>query len=227
MGTMFESFLLELKESFLIAFNAIRANKIRAALTMLGIFIGVTVVVLMSVAIKGIDNSFQKGISALGSDVLYIDKWQWFTNNEWWKMRNRRNIDMEDFKRFKELAKMPLAVAPVANARETIKYKDKRIESVNVNGSDADYAKTTNFTFDQGRFYSEIESKSARYVAVIGSEISKNLFPLGNALDKTIKIGGVNYKIVGVLTEQGSFMMGDYNPDNQVFVPIGSIFKTF
>ncbi len=227
MGTYIESFLLELKESFLIAFNAIRANKIRAALTMLGIFIGVTVVVLMSVAIKGIDNSFQKGISSLGSDVLYIDKWKWFTNNEWWKMRNRRNIDMEDFKRFKELAKMPLAVAPVANARETIKYKDKRIESVNINGSDADYAKTTNFTFDQGRFYSDIESKSARYVAVIGSEISKNLFPLGNALDKTIKIGGVNYKIVGVLTEQGSFMMGDYNPDNQVFVPIGSIFKNF
>ncbi len=227
MVAFIESFLSELKESFLIAFNAIRANKIRAALTMLGIFIGVTVVVLMSVAIKGIDNSFQKGISALGSDVLYIDKWKWFTNNEWWKMRNRRNIDMDDFERFKELAKMPLAVAPVMNARETIKYNDRRIESVNVNGSDADYVKTTNFTFDQGRFYSEIESKGARYVAVIGSEISKNLFPLGNALDKTIKIGGVNYKIVGVLSEQGSFILGDYNPDNQVFVPIGTIFKNF
>ena len=216
MVSFIESFLSELKESFVIAFNAIRANKIRAALTMLGIFIGVTVVVLMSVAIKGIDNSFQKGISALGSDVLYIDKWQWFTNNEWWKMRNRRNIDMDDFERFKELAKLPLAVAPVMNARETIKYNDRRIESVNVNGSDADYVKTTNFTFAQGRFYSEIESKGARYVAVIGSEISKNLFPLGNALDKIIKIGGVNYKIVGVLSEQGSFILGDYNPDNQL-----------
>jgi putative ABC transport system permease protein len=227
MGALIESFLSELKESFMIAFNAIRANKIRAALTMLGIFIGVTVVVLMSVAIKGIDNSFQKGISALGSDVLYIDKWKWFTNNEWWKMRNRRNIDMDDFKRFKELAKLPLAVAPVMNARETIKYNDRRIESVNINGSDADYVKTTNFTFSQGRFYSEIESKGARYVAVIGSEIAKNLFPLGNALDKSIKIGGVNYKIVGVLAEQGSFILGDYNPDNQVFVPIGTIFKNF
>ncbi len=223
MGT----FILELKESFLIAVNAIRANKIRAALTMLGIIIGVTVVVLMSVAIKGIDNNFEKGISALGSDVLYIDKWQWFTNNEWWKMRNRRNIDMEDFERFKELAKMPLAVAPVMNARETIKYNDKRIESVNINGSNADYVKTTNFTFDMGRFYSDVESKGARYVAVVGSEIAKNLFPLGNALDKTIKIGGVNYKIVGVLAEQGSFILGSYNPDNQVFVPIGTIFKNF
>ncbi len=221
------TFILELKESFMIAFNAIRANKVRAALTMLGIIIGVTVVVLMSVAIKGIDNNFQKGISALGSDVLYIDKWAWFTNNEWWKMRNRRNIDMDDFERFKELAKMPLAVAPVMNARETVKYNEKRVESVNINGSNADYVKTTNFTFDQGRFYSEIESKGARYVAVVGSEIAKNLFPLGNALDKTIKIGGVNYKIVGVLSEQGSFILGSYNPDNQAFVPIGTIFKNF
>ncbi len=55
----------------------------------------------------------------------------------------------------------------------------------------------------------------------------KILFPLGNALDKTIKIGGVNYKIVGVLAEQGSFILGSYNPDNQVFVPIGTIFKNF
>ena len=59
-----------------------------------------------------------------------------------------------------------------------------------------------------GRFYSEIESNSSRYVAVIGSEIAKNLFPRGDALDKTIKIGGVNFKVVGVLAEQGSFILG-------------------
>jgi len=92
-----QNFLFEFKEGLLIAMRAIRANKIRSALTMLGIIIGVTVVVLMSTAIKGIDNSFQKGISALGSDVLYIDKWAWFSNVEWWKMRNRRNIEMEDY----------------------------------------------------------------------------------------------------------------------------------
>jgi len=87
--------------------------------------------------------------------------------------------------------------------------------------------KTTNFTFDMGRFYSEIESKSSRYVAVIGSEIAKNLFPRGDALDKTIKIGGVNFQVVGVLTEQGSWLLGSFNPDNQVFIPIGTVFKNF
>ena len=219
--------LFEIKEGLLIAFRALKSNKVRTSLTMLGIFIGITVVVLMSTAIKGIDNSFQDGISALGSDVLYIDKWAWFSNEDWWKLRNRKNIDMEDYERFKELAQLPIAVAPVINSRQTVKYQDRRVEDVFLNGSTSDYVKTTNFTFDQGRFYSEVESNASRQVAVIGSEISKNLFPRGDALDKTIKIGGTNFKIVGVLAEQGSFILGPFNPDNQVFIPIGTIFKNF
>ena len=219
--------LFELKEGLLIALRALRANKVRTSLTMLGIFIGITVVVLMSTAIKGIDNSFQNGISALGSDVLYIDKWAWFSNEDWWKLRNRRSIDMADYEKFKELARLPIAVAPVINSVQTVKFGERRVESVFLNGSTSDYVKTTNFTFSQGRFYNEIESKSARQVAVIGSEVAAKLFPRGDALDKTIKIGGDNFKIVGVLAEQGSFILGPFNPDNQVFIPIGTIFKNF
>lgn len=219
--------LFELKEGMLIAFRALRANKVRTSLTMLGIFIGITVVVLMSTAIKGIDNSFQDGISALGSDVLYIDKWAWFSNEDWWKLRNRKSIDMADYEEFKELAKLPLAVAPVINSQQTVKFGERRVEGVFLNGSSADYVKTTNFTFDQGRFYNEVESNASRQVAVIGSEISKKIFPRGDALDKTIKIGGANFKVVGILAEQGSFILGPWNPDNQVFIPIGTIFKNF
>lgn len=221
------SIFLELREGLSIAWRAIRGNKIRAALTMLGIFIGVTAVVLMSTAIKGIDNSLQNGVSALGSDVLYVDKWAWFSNDEWWKLRNRRNIDMEDYHRFKDLAKLPVAVAPVTNSVQTIKYNDKKVENVFLNGSTSDYVKTTNFDFDLGRFYTEVESNGSRNVVVLGSEISTKLFPRGDALDKTIKIGPVNFKVVGVLTEQGSTLLGAFNPDNQVFVPIGTIFKSF
>src|SRR3989337_1023169 len=219
--------LFEIRESLLIALRAIRANKMRSILTMLGIFIGVTVVVLMSTAIKGIDNAFQTGMSALGSDVLYIDKWSWFSHEEWWKYRNRRRIDMNDYYAFKEQAKLPLATAPVINSRQTVKFGDNRIENVFLNGSSADYVQTTNFTFSMGRFYSEIESNAARNVAVIGSDVSNTLFPRGDALDKEIKIGGVNFKVVGVLDEQGSWILGSFNPDKQVFIPIGTIFKNF
>jgi len=221
------NFLFELRESMMIALRAIRANKIRSILTMLGIVIGVFSVTVMSTAIKGIDTSFQNGISALGTDVLYLDKWPWFSNEDWWRIRNRRNITMEDYNRFKDMVKLPIATAPVTNSRQTVKCGDRTIESVFLNGSNADYVKTTNFTFDQGRFYSEIESKGARNVVVIGSEVCKNLFPRLDALDKIIKIGGVDFKVVGVLSEQGSFILGPFNPDEQVFVPIGTIFKNY
>ena len=217
----------EFKESMLIALRAIRANKIRSILTMLGIFIGITVVVLMTTAIKGINNKFQEGISAMGSDVLYIDKWTWFSNVPWWEMRNRRNITMDDYRKFAALAKLPIAVAPSLDTRQTLKYKQKSVDNVSVNGSDANYVKTTNFTFAQGRFYSEVESKSARDVCVLGFQVAKDLFPLGNAIDHFVKIGAVNFKVVGVLAEQGSFLLGNFNPDQRVYVPIGTVFKYF
>ena len=222
-----ETIILEIKEAMFIALRAIRANKIRSLLTMLGIVIGVTSVVLMTTAIKGIDDSFQKGMSALGSDILYVDKWAWFSNTDFWKMRNRRNMTMDEYDRFKALVKLPAATAPTTTTRQVVKYQNKKVESVFINGSTADYLKTTNFTFASGRFYSEIESKGSRYVAVVGSEIAKSLFPNGDALDKKIKIGGQNFRIVGVLDEQGSFILGSFNPDRQLFIPIGTIFKNF
>lgn len=224
---MNKHFIFEFKEGFIIAITAIFSNKIRSILTMLGIVIGITSVVTMSTAIRGIDNSFQEGISSLGTDVLYIDKWAWFSNVDFWKLRNRRIITMDDYEKFRSMAQLPIATAPVINSGQKIKYKERYIDRVILVGSNSDYVKTTNFTFALGRFYSEIESKSSRYVAVIGSEVAKNLFPQGDALDKEVKIGGVGFRVVGVLAEQGSIILGGFNPDNQVFVPIGTIFKHF
>jgi putative ABC transport system permease protein len=217
----------EIKEGMFIALRAIRSNKVRSILTMLGIVIGITSVVLMTTAIRGIDNAFQEGISSLGSDVLYIQKWPWFGNEEWWKIRNRRPITMEDYEKFKELAKLPVAVAPVVNSMRTLKNGSISVDNVIMTGSDADYVSTTNFTFDAGRFFSETESKSSRNVVVLGYEIANTLFPRGDALDKEIKIGNEIFKVVGVLAKQGSFLLQSFNPDNQAYVPIGTIFKYF
>lgn len=222
-----KNILFELRESMVIALRAIKGNKVRSILTMLGIIIGIAAVVTMSTAIKGIDNSFQSGISALGTDVLYVDKWSWYTNEEWWKLRNRKNITLAEYDRFRELAKLPVASAPDTKTNQTVKYGDRRVEGVFIHGSISEYIRTVNFNFSQGRFYSDIESNGSRDVVVIGSEIAKSLFPRGDALNKTIKIGPVNFKVVGVLAEQGSFILGPWNPDNLVYIPIGAIFKHF
>ena len=223
-----KEFLLELKEGLLISLRAIRANKARAILTTLGIVIGVTSVVLMSTAIKGIDNAFQTGVASLGSDNLYIDKWEWFNNDTpWWELRNRKNLTMEEFENNKELAKLPAAVAPNVDSRQSIKYKENLVEDVTIMGTDNEYINTTNLSFSEGRFFNEFESNGGRNVIVLGFEIAKNLFPQGSAIGEEVKVKGHKFSVVGVLDEQGSWVMGNFNPDKQVFVPIQNIFKYF
>lgn len=223
-----KEFLYELKEGLLISLRAIGANKARSVLTTLGIIIGVTSVVLMSTAINGIDNAFQNGVASLGSDNLYIDKWEWFNNDTpWWELRNRRNLTVEDYERYKELAKLPLAVAPTIWSFQNIRYKDRIVESIIIQGTNHEYIKTTNLTFKEGRFFNELESNSGRNVVVLGSEIAKNLFPNGYAVGEYVRIKGHKFKVVGILDEQGSWVMGNFNPDKQVFLPLQNIYKYF
>ncbi|MGB9664866.1 MAG: ABC transporter permease [Ignavibacteria bacterium] len=216
-----------LKENFLISFNAIIANKMRSFLTTLGIVIGVCSVVLMSTAIKGVDNSFQQGISSLGSDVLYIDKFAWFSNEEFWKMRNRPNITYEDYLKFKSLVKLPIAVAPEVFTVRNVKFREKTAESIFITGSTNEFLATTNFTFKSGRFFTEIESEGGRNVAVLGFELAENLFPNLDPIGLTVKIGGHTYYVVGILNKQGSTLLGSFNPDKQIYIPIKSLFKHF
>ena len=223
-----KDFLFELREGFSISFRAIRANKVRSILTTLGIVIGVTSVVLMSTAIKGIDNAFQTGVASLGSDNLYIDKWEWFNNDTpWWELRNRKNLDLQDYEKYKQLAKLPLATAPTVWSFQSVKNKDKVVDQVMIQGTNEEYINTTNLSFSEGRFFNELESNGGRNVIVLGSDIAKTLFPQGYALDQEVKLKGHKFRVVGVLEVQGSWVMGNFNPDKQVFIPIQNVFKYF
>lgn len=222
------NFLFELKEGLIISFKAIMANKIRSVLTTLGIVIGVASVVLMSTAIKGIDQSFQEGASnIMGTDNIFIDKWSWFGEIPWWKLRNRRNILYDDFKKFKQMAQLPIAVAPSTFRNLNVTRKDFKVDGVFVGGTNQDYIKTTNLKFAQGRFFTEIESKAGRKVAVVGGDVAEKLFPHANPIGQIIKIKGKKYKVVGTIEKQGSFLLGNFNPDNQIFIPLEAMFKDF
>jgi len=72
----------------------------------------------------------------------------------------------------------------------------------------------------EGRFFSETESKGGRFVVVLGYELAKNLFPTGSAIGKTVKIKGIEFRVVGVLSEQGSFVLGPFNPDKRAYIPL-------
>ncbi|MFZ1978947.1 MAG: ABC transporter permease [Bacteroidota bacterium] len=216
----------EFKEGMAIAFQAIRANKMRSVLTTLGIVIGIVSVTLMGTAIEGLNRAFNKSIAAIGADVLYIQKWPWGGGDDWWKFRNRRDIRMQQEKTLERLTETASAVSPTIGVSRTVKYGQKYIEGVTVVGTGYNFLEISGANISFGRFFTRAEGDGGRPVCALGSEVAANLFPNENPIGKTVKVGGYAYDVVGVVEKQGS-LLGLESLDNRVYLPITRFFQEF
>lgn len=113
----------ELSENVSIALDAIRANKLRSALATLGIVIGVVTVTLMGTAITGLNNAFKSSISQLGTDVLFVQKFEWGPGAEWWRLRNRRDITLEEARRAAREITLAVGVSIEGQRTSTVAYR--------------------------------------------------------------------------------------------------------
>ena len=219
-------FLDEFREGMAIAFGAIKANKMRSALTTLGIVIGIVSVTLMGTAIEGLNRAFNKSIAAIGADVLYVQKWPWGGGGNWWEIRNRRDIRMQQARAIEKSAVLVHSVSPATGTVKNVLYGRKVIENAIIIGTNADYTETSTYTIALGRFFTQLEGEGGRPVCALGSQIAENLFHNENPIGKVVKVGNYPYRVVGVMGKQGSFL-GGQTLDNRVFVPINRFFKEF
>ena len=210
--------LTELREGWKISWAAIWANKLRSALTTLGIVIGILTVSLMATAIEGLNQSFLRSISALGSDVFFIEKFPWERHGAWWKYRNRRDLELSDARALMRESKHALAVSVEGSTSLPVTYRDKSASSVWVVGNSEHSALVRQLTVNAGRFFTADEVAGARPVCVLGAEIAGKLFPLESGIGKRIKVGHLNFEVIGVLDKFGQFLFA--NMDNQVILPI-------
>ena len=221
----------EVVEAFRIAFNVIRAHKMRSILTALGVIIGIVAVTLMGSAIGGIQIGFDRSLAVIGDDVLYVEKWPWHHVDDWWNYRNRRRMQphyAEDLKRI--IAATPnsqlITAVPTMNTARNIKYGDSQVNSVFTQGTTEDYLLTSTGQFAQGRFFTGAESRGGHQVVVLGYDVAEALFPNGNAIGKTVQIGGNPYRVVGVWAKMGTFL-GLFSFDTYACVPMTAFMKTF
>lgn len=229
---MIRDFRIDLTESFRIAFDQIRAHKMRSLLTALGVIIGIIAVTLMGSAINGIETGFERSLAVIGDDVLYVEKWPWKHVDDWWNYRNRRRMQVryaDDLNRIIAATPNSELVVAVAtlNTGRNVKFGDNEVRSVFTQGTTYDFLQTSTATFSQGRFMTELESRSGRPVCILGFDVAEALFPNGaSALDKTVMIGGSPFRVVGVYGKQGTFL-GLFSFDNQVVVPLAAFMKSF
>ena len=210
-----------------IAGAALWAHKFRALLTTLGIAIGIFTVGVVMAIIEGLNATFTEQISSLGSDVLYVDKRSWFTggHDEWLRSRQRRNIGMDAVDYIAQRAELVSHVSPRVFQRGTLKYGEKNLEGVSVQGVNADMAVISGSEVVEGRFLSRVDTRRKKAVAVIGNTVQENLFENGTSLGKKIFINGRRFLVIGVLEKQGQMMGRD--PDNMVYIPAETLLKMY
>lgn len=219
-----KNFFIEFREILSIALRAIRANKLRAILTTLGIIIGIVAVTTMSTAIVGLREAFISSISSFGSDVLYVDKFPWFAMGDWSQYRNRKDITYDQYEKLRAMLKNYEAMAPSKTSfGATVKRKEKSVQATLVYGTTEDYQKTGNVNPEEGRFLTDMDVRAARRVCVIGKDIANELFTFEDPINQEIKINTVPMQVIGVLEKQGSGVMGNFSMDGQIIMPL----KTF
>lgn len=212
-------------ENFLISLSAIFANKTRSILTALGIIIGVLSVTMMGTLISGLDKTFEGSMSWLGKDVLYISRWEWFSDMEWWEVRNRPRIRPEYVDQVKERSQYALAVAPVMQRGASLSYSDKEIRT-QIFGTNEEYMETISTNIEKGRFFTNSEDKSGMRVTVIGDGIKEAFFGDEEAIGKYIKIDNMKFRVIGILEEQAKFL-GLFSTDKQAILPFGAYKRIF
>ena len=162
-------------ESLRISFSSIYMNKLRSSLTALGIIIGVLSVTVMGTLISGLDRSFENSMSWLGKDILYISRWEWFSDMEWWEVRNRPRIKLEYEDKIREMSDYALAVSPVMQRGASLSFGDKNTQT-QIFGTNIDYMETVNEDIQIGRFFTQGEERSGARVTIIGDGIKEAFF---------------------------------------------------
>ena len=223
--------LAALGEAFLVATSSLRSNKLRTALTLMGIVVGVSAVIAVVTIIKGLDKTVAQTFSSQGSTVFTISKNPQIikSREEFIKFGKRKDVTHEDAEAVARLCTSCWRVGIAGNAMETVKHGDQKSERVRVRGVEP----TTMFAIDGvnidvGRIWTDGEASSGHEICVIGPDLLTNLFggaSADRAVGQEIKIAGRPYRIIGVLEPLGSIF--GFSRDNVVYIPYSTYQKSY
>lgn len=204
---------MSIKNTLKMAFKSILSNKMRTFLTMLGIIIGVFSVIVMVSIGQGATAQVTESVQGMGSNLLTLN------------IRDRSTkFDKDNLEDIEKLIGIDLA-SPNVSLNGTVKYGLDSQEAMAISGVDEDYKEIQGQTVEYGRFISPIDVDYRNKVAVIGYETWENLFAGLNPLQEEISINGEKYKVVGVLSEKESTLMGSSN--DIVIIPYTTAMRQF
>lgn len=226
-------FLAEFVESLRIAREQLGAHRTRAALTALGVIIGILAVTLMGTAIRGIDQGFQDSLSMIGTDVFYVERFPWKdVGDDWWRYRGRPEFEESDAVLFNRIlterqdpSSQVLLAVHTSQTWRPFSFGNRRIDGVEIRGSSPEFASVMPTELEHGRFFSAAEAQSGANVAVLGYDVAEALFPGLDPIGQKVVVGDqIKVEVIGVFARQGQFL-GLFSFDKQAIMPLRTLRK--
>ncbi|MBI3787369.1 MAG: ABC transporter permease, partial [Ignavibacteriales bacterium] len=221
---------MEFTEIIKISLAAIKANKLRSTLTLLGIVVGVFSIIGVMTAVQVLQSSIENGLSALGAHTFQIQKMpNFFTGgpSQWQKFRNRKDITFDQAQLVSERLTTSLYTGIEAfdggNIVQTNSFKTN--PNVQVMGETPEGIPTNNWVIKEGRAFNDNDYKHSTKVVVLGQEVVKKVFPNGGAVGAEVRIRSERYTVVGVFDPQGASLGG--NNDNFVAIPLSTFLNVY
>ena len=204
------------KESFLMAWASLIANKMRSILTMLGIIIGVAAVIALVSIGNGVKQDIQNSISSLGSNLLMVMPGAPRTPGVRPSAGSMKSLKVSDYEAISKLDGVK-AASPMTNGSYVVIYQNKNL-TTSVSGVSYNYLDVNNWSMKSGRFLSEKNVQNRERVAVVGKTVVKNLFGDEDPVGAEIRVKNIPFRIIGVLNSKGSGAMGN-DQDDMVIIP--------
>ncbi|MDY2586972.1 ABC transporter permease [Winogradskyella aquimaris] len=213
-------YLRLLRESFSFAINALRNNKLRTFLSLLGVTVGIFSIIAVLAAVDSLDKTITSQLSALDSNTMYLANISFGpTQVPRWKYEQFDEISYNEYRSLKSsLTEAEHVAFQIFVRRENIRYESELVQSVNTVVVSNEFTDIQVLEFESGRFYNEAESNAGKAVVVIGSEIAKSLFGEFDPIGKKVRLYGQKFTVIGVVKKEGSGLFGDSN-DISIFLP--------
>ena len=220
-------FFAELREAVVQAFVSLFSHKMRAFLTIVGTGVGILAFTVILMVGAGMQASMARQLNSLGPNTLYVHKWAWGNNgNNWWKFRNRPAVGQFDWRALQANARLPEAIAPVANTQATVARGEKELKNVDIKGTSEAFLEAGGWSLKRGRFISDLDHELGSDACVIGADLEDGFFKGADPLGQPLRVGPfTRCTVVGTLMRKGNAF--GRSQDVTLLMPLSSFLRSF
>ena len=208
-------------ESFVQAWQSLITNRLRTFLSLLGVMIGIFMITAVFAVSDSLEENIKGIFSSVRSDVLFVEKMPWTFSSDypWWKYALRNDPTLEDAEMLQGRLPSARSVAFQTGSMATVEKGSSSFEGARLGAVTLDYLDAIELDIEEGRFFSPREAQAAIPVVLLGRQIVDRLFPNGNALGQTCTVEGRSARVIGILAQEGTSIVGE-GSDDLALIPV-------